>query len=79
MEVKNKVKVLGRGCVIIVEPNCEIHLSDKIRCGENEFEIIGIEGISFMKTVGLLLRPNDIADNTISVGDEIEIWNTKTR
>lgn len=73
MEVKDKVNVLGRGCVIVVEPDCEINIENKIRFGENEFEISGIERMSFMKNVGLVLRPNDIAYEMINVGDEIEV------
>ena len=48
-------------------------MTDKIVFGENEFEIRGIERLSFMKNVGLVLRPNDVAYETISIGDEIEI------
>ena len=73
MEVKDKVKVTGRGCVIVVEPDCEINMTDKIVFGENEFEIRGIERLSFMKNVGLVLRPNDIAYETINIGDKIEM------
>lgn len=73
MKVKDKVKVTGRGCVIVVEPDFEINMTDKIVFGENEFEIRGIERLSFMKNVGLVLRPNDVAYETISIGDEIEI------
>lgn len=73
MEVKDKVNVVGRGCVIVVEPDCEINITDKIIFGENEFEIRGIERLSFMKNVGLVLRPNDIVYETINAGDEIEI------
>lgn len=73
MEVKDKVNVVGRGCVIVVKPDCEINITDKIIFGENEFEIRGIERLSFMKNVGLVLRPNDIVYETINAGDEIEI------
>lgn len=75
MEVKDKIRVLGRGCVIIVEPTCEINISDKVICGEEEFEIAGIERLSFVKTIGLVLRPNDIAYKTINIGDNILINN----
>ena len=73
MKVKDKVKVIGRGCVIIIEPDCEINISDKIVFDERKFEIAGIERWSHMKTIGLVLRPNDVAYETISIGDEIEI------
>ena len=73
MEVKDKIKVTGRGCVIILEPDCDITMSDKVICGEHEFTIAGIERLSFIKTVGLILRPNDIAHETINVGDNIII------
>lgn len=76
MEVKDKVKVNGRGCVIIIEPDCEINMSDKVVFSDKEFEIAGIERLSFMKKVGLVLRPNDIAYETISIGDEVEIVKT---
>jgi len=75
VEVKDKIRVLGRGCVIIVEPTCEINISDKVICGEEEFEIAGIERLSFVKTIGLVLRPNDIAYKTINIGDNILINN----
>lgn len=75
MEVKDKIRVLGRGCVIIVEPTCEINISDKVICGENKFEIAGIERLSCVKTIGLVLRPNDIAYKTINIGDNIIINN----
>ena len=73
MKVKDKVKVLGRGWVILVEPDCEIDISDKIICGDNEFEIAGVERLLFVKTVGLVLRPNYKVDDTINVGDEIQV------
>ena len=75
MEVKDKIRVLGRGCVVIVEPTCGINISDKVICGENKFEIAGIERLSFVKTIGLVLRPNDIACKTINIGDNIIINN----
>ncbi len=73
MKVIDKVKVLGRGCVIVVEPDCEITMSDKVIFGENEFELNGIERLTNLKKVGLVLRPNDVAYDTINVGDEINI------
>ena len=73
MEVKDKVKVLGRGCVIIVESDSEITTSDKIICNNKEFEIAGIERLSHMKTVGLILRPNDKVYETINIGDTIQV------
>lgn len=73
MKVIDKVKVVGRGCVIVVEPDCEINISDKIVFGDNEFEIKGIERLSFMKKTGLVLRPNDAAYEKINIGDEIEL------
>ena len=75
MKVKDKIRVLGRGCVIIIEPTCEINISDKVICGENKFEIAGIERLSFVKTIGLVLHPNDTACKTINIGDNIIINN----
>ena len=71
--VKDKVRVTGRGCVIILEPDGEINISDKVTCNGTEFGIVGIERLSFVKTVGLILRPNDVAYEKINVGDEIII------
>lgn len=73
MKVIDKVKVVGRGCVIVVVPDCEINISDKIVFGDNEFEIGGIERLSFMKKTGLVLRPNDVVYEKINIGDEIEL------
>ena len=73
MVVKDKAKVVGRGCIIVTEPDCEINMSDKVIVGKKEFEIAGIERLSVMKTIGLVLRPNDIAQETINIGDKIEI------
>ena len=42
MEVKDKVNVVGRGYVIVVKPDCEINITDKIIFGENEFEILSL-------------------------------------
>lgn len=75
MEVKDKIRVLGRGWVFIVEPTCEINIPDKVICGENKFEIAGIERLSFVKKIGLVLLPNDIACKTINIGDNIIINN----
>jgi len=74
MEVKDKIRVLGRGWVFIIEPTCEINISDKVICGENKFEIAGIERL-FVKAIGLVLHPNDIACKTINIGDNIIINN----
>ena len=73
MKVKDKVKVLGRGCVIVVEPDCEINFSDNVKTADEVFEIVGIERWSHLKTTGLVLRPNDKAYETINIGDEIQI------
>ena len=75
MEAKDKIMVLGKGCVVIVEPTCGINISDKVICGENKFEIAGIERLSFVKAIGLVLHPNDIAYKTINIGDNIIINN----
>ena len=71
--VKDKVRVTGRGCVIIFEPDEEIHITDKVVCNGNEFSIAGIERLSFLKNVGLILRPNDLAQEKINIGDDITV------
>lgn len=73
MKVKDKVKVTGRGCVIIVEPDCEIDISDKIECNGVQFGISGIERWSHMKTTGLILRPNSDVYDAINIGDDLDI------
>lgn len=72
-KVIDKVRVIGRGWVIVVEPDGEISMTDKLTCNGTEFTIAGIESVTFMKKVGLILRPNDMVDKTISVGDDIVI------
>lgn len=77
--VKDKVRVIGRGCVIILEPDGEINIADKVTCDGTEFCIVGIEKLSHMKTVGLTLRPNDLVQEKINIGDEIVIVREKSK
>ena len=73
MKIENIVHVLGRGYIFIGEPEKEVHLGDKIRIEDAEFEVRGVEGATCTKMVGLVLSPNKSAYITIQKGDEVEI------
>ena len=77
MKIIDKVKVIGRGYVFIIIPDDTINMTDTIVFNGVQFKITGIERLSFMKQVGLILNPNDTAGNIINIGDEIEIYENK--
>lgn len=73
MKVIDKVKVLGRGYVLVVIPDNKINMCDKILFDNIQFEIVGIEQLTHMKQIGLVLSPNDIVGKLINIDDNIEI------
>lgn len=73
MKVIDKVKVLGRGYILVIIPNDEINITDIILFGNIQFKICGIERLSNMKQIGLLLSPNDVVGKLIEIDDEITL------
>jgi hypothetical protein len=72
MIVEDKIRVLGRGWVIISETDEPPTISDEIKVNGKIFGIVGIERW-YTKRLGLVLRPNDEVNETISIGDNMEI------
>jgi len=72
MIVEDKIRVLGRGWVIISETDEPPTISDEIEVNGKVFGIVGIERW-YTKRLGLVLRPNDEVNETISIGDNLEI------
>ena len=72
MIVEDKIRVLGRGWVIISETDEPPTISDEIEVNGKIFGIAGIERW-YTKRLGLVLRPNDEVNETISIGDNMEI------
>jgi len=73
MKIEDVVYVRGRGYVFLGEPEKDICINDKVQIDGAEFEVRGIERIKYVKSVGLILSPNNIAYVTIQPGDEIKI------
>ena len=73
MKVIDKVKVIGRGYVLVVIPDDVIHITDKIIHKNVHYKITGIERVSHMKHIGLVLRPNDSVGVFIKIGDELTV------
>ena len=73
MIVQDKIRVIGRGWVIISETDEPPTISDEIEVNGKIFGIVGIERWSYSKRLGLILRPNDEVNETISIGDNMEI------
>ena len=77
MIVQDKIHVLGRGWVILSEADEPPTLKDMVLAGDKYFSIVGVERVSFSKSFGLILVPNDEANAAISIGDTIEIIKAK--
>ena len=73
MIVQDKIRVLGRGWVIISETDEPLTITDEILANGKTFGIVGIERWPYSKRLGLILRPNDESNEVISVGDDLEI------
>lgn len=73
MEVVEKVKVLGRGNVIIVDPcnyDCNFIVGDHVNIHDTEFGVSGVEIAPFTNKIGLVLYPNDKVSK-IEIGDKV--------
>ena len=73
MIVQDKIHVLGRGWVIISETDEQPTIEGIVFVNNKYFAIAGIERWPYSKRLGLILRPNDEANETISIGDNMEI------
>ena len=73
MIVEDKIRVLGRGWIILSETDEPPTISDEIEVNGKIFGIVGIERWPYSKRLGLILRPNDEVNETISIGDNMEI------
>ena len=73
MKVIDKVKVLGRGYILVIIPDDEINITDMILFDNIRFKICGIERLSNMKQIGLVLSPNDMVGKLIDIDDEITL------
>lgn len=73
MEIVDKVYVIGRGNIVVVDNirECPLHINDKVRVRDLQFEITGIEFAEHMRHGGLILRPNDKVEE-IKINDKIE-------
>jgi nicotinamidase/pyrazinamidase len=73
MEIVDKVRIIGRGNIVIVDNIKEypLHINDKVRVRDLQFEITGIEFAEHMIHGGLILRPNDKVEE-IKINDKIE-------
>ncbi len=73
MEVIDKVYVIGRGNIVIVDDirDVHLHINDKVKVRDLQFEVVGVEFAEHIKQGGLILRPNDKVEE-IKINDKIE-------
>ena len=73
MEVIDKVYVIGRGNIVVVDDvkKQPIHVHDKVKVRDLQFEVVGVEFSQYMKQGGLILRPNNKVEE-IKINDKIE-------
>ena len=73
MNVIDKVRVIGRGNIVIVDNirKYHLHMNDKVKVNGTQFEVVGIEFSEHIKSGGLILRPNDKVEG-IKIKDKIE-------
>ena len=70
------ITVIGRGNIIVCDDKSELknkHVGDKVVINNTQFEIIGIESCTHMKSRGLILRPNSIVKDVVHVNDTVTI------
>ena len=79
MKILDIVHVIGRGYIFIGQPDAAIHIGDKMRFNDQEFNISGIEISPGAKSVGLVLSHSEAAYKIIHKGDEVEIISTPAR
>lgn len=75
MKILDIVHVIGRGYIFIGQPDAAIHIGDKMRFNDQEFNISGIEISPGAKSVGLVLSHSEAAYKIIHKGDKVEIIN----
>ena len=82
MTVENRINILGRGWVLIVQGEelhtLEIHCGEKIVKGDATFTIKGVERTKsfagrYNRWAGLILDPNNKVPDYFEVNDEIKI------
>lgn len=73
MEIVDKVYVLGRGNIVVCDDikSSPLHIGDKVTARGLVFEIVGIEQSQYMKSGGLILRPNNKVEE-LKIKDKIE-------
>ena len=79
MRIKESVKVLGRGTVYICDPDPgeTLHCGDKVKKpgGKTIWEVTGVERMSHMKQIGVILRPSlklDLDLDQLNQGDILQ-------
>lgn len=73
IKINDIVKVLGRGYVFVGEDAMEIHVGNKLKIQDKLFNISGVERVSHMKSVGLVLSHSDEAKDLCKIGDYVEV------
>ena len=73
MKVIDKIRIIGRGNVVVVDDirKYHLHVNDKVRVRDLQFEIAGIEFAEYIKYGGLILRPINRVEE-IKINDKIE-------
>ena len=73
MKVEDIVRVVGRGHIVCSHTDGRtIRVGDKVKAGNIEFVVRGIEKWSHSKAIGLLLSPSDLVPEHFRIGDEIK-------
>jgi len=75
MIVGDIVYVIGRGNIIcsVLGDNDIIHINDNIKIKNHIFDITGIEMWEHSKNIGIILKPNNLIQELVNIGDEIKI------
>ena len=73
MNIIDKVYVVGRGNIVVVDDvkKQPIHVHDKVKVRDLQFEVVGVEFSQYIKQGGLILRPNNRVEE-IKINDKIE-------
>lgn len=84
IRVKDIVKVIGRGYVIVTEPgNVDVHVDDLIKVRDEDtwqtFSVRGVESVSWMKTIGIVTLRSEDLNKMCKVGDYVEVINCHDR
>lgn len=73
IKINEIVKVLGRGYVFVGEDAMDIHVGNKLKIQDKLFNISGVERVSHMKSVGLVISHSDEAKDLCKIGDYVEV------